>query len=372
MPSYMRFVCTILAACLLGGPALAQVAPNPPSNLCIQSSGQTSCASSVAQVKKWNPGHYLRANALGFVAQDYARKAVYEMTRNDPNLKGGLLAIPWGTIETSKGVYDFSQIDKDLAILKSMGKKLIIEVWWQKYGGSVPDDRHFPRYIYDAGGVVAVKSDFSVRMDQAQWADRYIALQQALAAKYDADPAVEQVIITETASTSAYEFKRIVPAVAAAWHRTTVVLYMNWVDTAQLAQELMAICAQNGVGVGGPDILPPKPISPVGEDHASRALRGVGVSSLYSDGQEMQNFGTTDYRGQVPVSYSYEALHGIPPSAMISYVTGTLKATHIAWAVTEELGPTMNFTTGIVPVLNLVTSKLNLQYPSRLATAGVQ
>jgi len=353
-----------IVACLSMSLVLMAGTPSAPSRLCVQSNGKSSCASG-SSARKWNPGHYVRANALGFPENDATRQSVYDLTRNNPLFKGGLITVTWGEVEPIEGQYDFSQIDKDLAYLKSMGKMLIIEVWWQKYGGDV-NARYFPQYIIDAGGIGSIPSqnEHHVLINEQQWADRYIALQRALAARYDGDPGVEQVVITETASTSAYEFKYIVPAVAAFWSKTAVVLYMNWVDTPELARDLMAICAQNAVGVGGPDILPPKPISPTGEDNGSRALRGVGRDSLYSDGTNIGDFGSIDYRGRIPVSYSYEALFNIPPSALIGYAMNTLKATHIVWGVNNSLPAGQDWPTGVLPTVQSVSGLTSTAMPT--------
>ena len=135
------------------------------------------------------------------------RFAVYDRVRAESLIKGGLLIVNWGAVEKSRGVYDFSVIDEEIAKLKSMNKKLILEVWWHKFAGaSLPttpqqtDRPYLPDYVLAGGGaaVSTVGDGYMARVHSAQWMDRLIALFQALGARYDADPAVEQIIISET------------------------------------------------------------------------------------------------------------------------------------------------------------------------------
>lgn len=362
---FLLHIGLVIASVVYGSQAVAQVKPASPQNLCIQDSTGPSSCSNVSRVVKWNPGHYVRPNTLGFVSNASDRAWAFEKIRNDSMFKGGLISVPWGSIEPQEGVYNFAPIDHDLQLMKAMGKKLIIEVWWQKYGGT-PDTRYFPQYIIDAGGIGSIpsQSEHHVKINETRWADRYIALQKALAARYDNDPDVEQTVITETASTTAYEFKRIVPAVASLWHRTQVVLYPNWVDTPELARDLLAIMAPLGVGVGAPDIIGPPGMKY--EDHGSQALRGVGVQCMYADCNERGDFGSVDYRGQIPVAYQYQALSGVGAASVIDYAMNTLKATHLIWSIGEDGSAATNWATGVLPVVKGVSGKTITTYPSRL------
>jgi hypothetical protein len=278
--------------------------------------------------KKWHPGHYVRADAQAFPKSDQQRFEVYDRIRDKPLFQGGLILCTWGMLEPEQDKYDFSQIDKDLAYLKAMGKRLIIEVWWMKYDEGASFD-YFPKYVVDEGGVkIRSNGNPVVRVDETRWMDRLVKLYQALATRYDSDPAVEQLIISETCLTPADEFRRAIPAIAAAWPQTPVILYLNWIESPQLGRELAAICGRYGVGLGGPDIIPPSPKGgPESETHGARLLRGAGKDTS-------GDWGSTDYRGRIPVSYSYEAYReGGPPAGLIGYALDVLKTTHIVWGV---------------------------------------
>jgi hypothetical protein len=343
--------------------------PTPPKSLCVDNQCQTASTSS-GLAKKWTPGHYLSANAFGFAKNDWGRRQTYDLAKN-PLFKGGLIRLAWGALEPQKDRYDFSQIDKDLAYVKSIGKKLIIEVWWEGYkpesvgqGG----DRYFPDYIVAIPDSIKESGGYwSINLDDPYLMDRFIALCAALAARYDNDPAVELFAINETAHETGREWPRAVPLIASKWKHTNVVLYMNWIDGADLARTVMATLAANSAGVGGPDTLPPESEGGrFGEDMGSRALRGVGRDAIYQDSPEhgYGDFGSTDYRGRVPVAYNYQAIHGIPPSTLIKYQLDTLKATHIIWGVDHEQKPALNYYDGILPIVQGVNGKTETACPT--------
>jgi len=345
-----------LAALVCGSQALAESTgrPSAPNNLCIQdSSGPSSCATTVQGTVKWHPGHYVRPSEQAFAYQDAARFAAYDRIRSNANFKGGLLTVPWGVVEPKQGVYDFTQIDKDLAYLRSMGKQLIIEIWWMDYWHSFTSARGagwIPDYMIDNGCAVAATWDsgatagvgYTIQLHKQECMDPLIALFQALAARYNSNPNLEQVIITEPSTPYASwdptgyltQFKRLVAAVGTSWPNTSSVFYMNWF---RQPGEMMSALAAAGVGVGGPDVLPP----PKQEDDGSQALRGAGG-----------NFGTTDYRGRIPVSYSYETCCSVTPSALYDYAVNTLRTTHMAWTPTDSQSADMNWSTGVVPLVN--------------------
>jgi hypothetical protein len=276
-------------------------------------------------------------------------------------IKGALMTVPWGSVETSQGVYDFSQIDKDLAYLKAMGKRLILEVWWMNYWNTLPSAPQsggvywLPDYMISNGCAAAATYSsgvgYTVQLHQQACMDRLIALFQALAQRYNSDPNIEQIIITEPSvpyasyDSNAFltQFQRLVAAIPAAWPNTSRAFYMNWFDQ---PGTMAASAAQNGVGLGGPDTLPPPPIGPW-EDDGSQALRGAGGK-----------YGTVDYRGRIPVSYSYEALYSIAPASLMSYALGTLKVTHMAWAANDNLASNLNWDTGVIPAITAVNGQV--------------
>ena len=363
-PSFPGLAGAAVAAVALvaSAAAYAQAKPAAPTSVCIQdTTGPSNCANVVSTPTgtgiKWNPGHYIRPSAQSFASKRAERHDWYSKIRNNPNFKGGLITATWGTIEPRQGVYDFSEIDADLAYLKSIGKKFIIEVWWMNYWHNIANARGqgwVPDYMIDNGcaiGSTYESGGYTIQFHKAECMDRLIALFQALGKRYDADPDVEQIIVTEpstpyptwNADQYLVQFKRLMPLLAASWPRTNRVFYMNW-----FAQpgEMIAAMAANGVGVGGPDILPGPPIFGW-EDDGSRALRGAGG-----------NFGAIDYRGKIPVNYSYQAAGDMGPATLMDYSLNTLKATHLAWSPAGHMPTHMNWDTGVVPAVQAVSGRV--------------
>jgi hypothetical protein len=314
--------------------------------------------------KKWNPGHYLGANAFGFPKNDYGRREVYDLAK-DQLFKGGVMRLTWGMLEQEQGKYDFSQIDKDVAYVKSIGKKLILELWWEGYKlerqGDFSDVRYFPDYIIARPDSIKLSGGYySINLDDPWLMDRFIALTGALAARYDKEPTVEMLAINETAHERGIEWPRAIPIIAKQWPTTNVVLYMNWIESPELASEVMAILAANKIGVGGPDTLPPESEGGrYSEDMGSRALRGAGVDAIFQDGPQhgSGDFGSVDYRGRVPIAYGYQAIHNIPPATLIKYQMNTLKVTHSIWAVDHEQTQELNFYDGVLPAVKSVSGR---------------
>jgi hypothetical protein len=350
-------------------PAAPVIAPTPP----VITAG--SDTSGNAGKMKWTPGNYVRADAQGFRVDQPSRFAVYDRVRNEPLVKGGLMIVNWGIVEKSRGVYDFSLIDEELARLKSMNKKLIIEIWWGKFSGKalpstpqVSDRISLPDYVIAGGGAAlsTVADGYFARIQSAEWMDRLIALFQALGNRYDGDPAVEQIIISETSMALAdstftqdalvAQVRRLIPAVRAAWPTTPRVLMLNWLGSERVTADIVKLCADNGVGMGGPDILLPPPNGPY-EDWGSQALRGAGG-----------NFGSTDYRGRIPVSYSFEvpSYGGIQMKAseLYRYAYDTLQTSHISWTMFDDKTVDQNWNTGVLPTIKARNGVVRSSCPS--------
>jgi hypothetical protein len=342
----MIFALSALAAA--GG---AAANPKAPQNLCISdASGAKACApaapSPTATAKKWNPGHYLLTNEQGFPGNRAQRQAVWQKACSDPQLKGGQAHYSWGTFVRGKGEYNFAEIDADRDTLKACGKRLIIEVWYMWYWNSVPTnqrsnfDTPLPDYIVNSGCVATGDfGGFVATVDRPTCMDGLIADYQALATRYDNDPNVELVVVTETSAgysgkndaAFSTQTKRLLQSMAKSWTHTGIVIYANWFPNTKDLFETTLLPL--GIGIGGPDI---KPLS-TDQDDGSCVLRGYA-----NKGGCLADKGTTDYRGKIPVAYSYQAaVKDGPPSALIGYALDELKATHLTW-VTENFSGDVN------------------------------
>jgi hypothetical protein len=126
-----------------------------------------------------------------------------------------------------------------------------------------------------------------------------------------------------------------------------VVFYMNWYP---YSKDMFDVMVQNGVGVGGPDIIAGAASA---QDDGSSVLQGLGGDK-----------GSTDHRGEVPVSYSYEAaIKEGPPMSLIGYASTAVRATHLAWT-TESSTSEYGYDDGVLPAIRSVNGATNTTCPT--------
>ncbi len=201
-----------------------------------------------------------------------------------PDIGGVQVVYNWKSLETAKEHYDFSAIEQDLAIAKSLNKKMFIQVQDRFFDLKA---RNIPDYMltepeYDGGltpqfdnpgenepvgfGWVAQQWNPAVR-------ERYQALLKALAEKFDGQ--VYGINLPETSidldpkhepkgfSCDAYfsaELENLAFA-RKAFEKSLVVQYVNfwpceWENDHNYMGRLFDYAERNNVGLGGPDIVP--------------------------------------------------------------------------------------------------------------------
>src|SRR5579862_1314267 len=119
--------------------------PQPPSKLCVGSNCVTTPVATGSGKIKWNPGHYAAGNGSmfgGTLASSWY-PTVDHALGGWKDIKGFRMWITWGAIETSEGVYDFSQVDALLNRMKT------------QYG----TPRHLVLTLYPSGPVSLWKHD---------------------------------------------------------------------------------------------------------------------------------------------------------------------------------------------------------------------
>jgi hypothetical protein len=205
-----------------------------------------------------------------------------------PDVEGVQIMYVWRNLEPRKGEYDFSMIEHDLALAQARGKGMFVEVLDRFFQ---PASRYLPQYMLDDpeyGGGLARQFDDHVRGQPPvaagwvarQWDPevraRFQALLGALAAQFDGR--IEGLILTETAanvdrdnapegySCSTYFDAEVENAIFArrAFRRSAVVQYANfwpcgWADANGYMSRFFQVAVANGIGVGGPDIVPNRP-----------------------------------------------------------------------------------------------------------------
>jgi len=217
--------------------------------------------------KKWHPGHYMQIP--GGRSPQWLISIIQV-----PEMQGALLQYDWSALEPSQGVYNFSSIENELAILKANGKRMAIMVTDKEFRGRtdcVPIDMQTdPTYqggemfTYDSAG--GITGCIAKRWIPAVM-DRFIALHRALGERFDPEPYFEAVTTEETAaidgpvldglSNREYvdQLKRLGSAMAEAYPHTLAEIWVNW-TTEPYTTELVNHLYHNGIGIGGPDTTP--------------------------------------------------------------------------------------------------------------------
>lgn len=219
--------------------------------------------------KKWHPGHYLNA---GWGVRTSQTSWVLSGMKNNPNLKGISTLHRWEELEPKKGVYNFANIESNLAMAKAANKQLMIQIidrWW-----GVPTC--VPEYlrsdpIYKGGQSLLLNPNGSVNICNSlryvpEVQNRLMALYAALGKRFNSEPNFEAIFLQEdgvtpngsnmggyTARGYTDQQKRGMDALAAAFPNTVAIKFLSWgVNTG----ELFDYAYKLGLGVGGPDLVP--------------------------------------------------------------------------------------------------------------------
>jgi hypothetical protein len=202
-----------------------------------------------------------------------------------PDIEGAQVVYPWRMLEPEKGEYDFSAIEADLARTDARGKQLFAQIQDRFF---LPTARNVPQYLLDDpeyGGGLARQYDNPGEGEPVgqgwiamQWNPavraRFQALLQALAERFDGrlygmnlpetsfDPFAEEGG-DDGFTCDAYFDATLdnMRAARAAFEDTQVVQYVNfwpceWNNDHRYMQRAFALAVEEGIGVGGPDIVP--------------------------------------------------------------------------------------------------------------------
>lgn len=275
--------------------------------------------------KKWNPGHYAQL-PFGFDSS-----AVSRITSTlPPEIKGLMVAYSWVKLEKSKDVYDFTSVLTDLQTLKAKGKRLVAIVVDKDFTDGKPvcvpsymrtDPLYAGGQQYSYKNTGEIDACVSKRWEPAVM-DRMIALYRALGKAVDQDPYFEGVTTQETAVEGVTgrdnirkyvdQWKRWASAMPGAFPTSLTTLWTNWKIWPYQA-ELVDHLYRNGVGFGGPDMVPPPYYStefyPLFPKYAGKTYVMMGVQpthliwkkTLIRDGlltlDDVFHFGVNDPNG---------------------------------------------------------------------------
>lgn len=246
--------------------------------------------------QKFHPGHYMSV----YVNGPNSHKILAE-TAAHPNIIGVQKPYRWDELEPRKGVYDFSEIAADLKFLKSINKRLVIQVQDVWTIPVVPNYLRTPEY---GGGYY--KGSRSCCYSAKRWHPKVVArlsaLFHALGDRFDKDSFVEAINIEETATgITKAEFARagytaekylsgskaIMLAAKAAFPNTLFIQYINYIagNGGSYVGELAAHASRIGVGIGGPGTRPSVDVDsyPYYEQYDSTARQGVRIEVFNHD-----------------------------------------------------------------------------------------
>ena len=222
---------------------------------------------------KWNPGHYIQLNAG---ATDELVQRTFKEIAALPNVRGVQTRYAWRDLEPTKDGYDFTEIDKELAMAQAVGKRLFIMISTKAFkAGSraLPDYMHTAEY---GGGVYRIVIDpkdtlgteattgENMAMYEPAVRDRLIALTAALGRRYNGHNAFEGISFNETAlgqavvplnsaqKTAFFEnLAQVDTATRRAFPNTVVMQFFNFprVNMPLLVTNALS----NSVSLGGPD-----------------------------------------------------------------------------------------------------------------------
>jgi len=201
-----------------------------------------------------------------------------------PDIAGVQVVYSWKSLETAKDQYDFSQIERDLAYLETLNRKLFVQVQDRFFE---VQQRNVPAYLLDEpvyrGGLAAQADNPGENLPEGhgwvtqQWNPavraRFQKLLSALAARFDgrvwgvnlpeSSADIDQKS-DQTGFTCDGYFAATLENIAFArkvFSKSHVVQYTNfwpceWDNDRKYMSRAFEFAKQNRIGLGGPDIVP--------------------------------------------------------------------------------------------------------------------
>lgn len=227
---------------------------------------------------KWHPGHYVTLAPFASDGPEYFNEVLDEISRY-PALRGIQKRYLWADLEKKEGVYDFSQIENDLARLANRDKRLVILLQTKSFKtgiSAVPSYLRTEKYeggefAINIGKMDAVTSKAQTGANLKLWnphvRDRLAALTRSLGERFNSHSHLEAVALTETALGQPAtaipgdlqkryfdnlleinrEMRRALP-------NTVTLQFVNFPRS--ILKDFIGGLAETGVGLGGPDIFP--------------------------------------------------------------------------------------------------------------------
>lgn len=231
-------------------------------------------------------GSAYAAPAQNFIYTSSGDLRQFDAMIRRPEIEGVQIVYPWKALEKGKGHYDFSRIEQDLDYLNGLNRKLFVQIQDRFFE---PQARNIPAYLLQdreyQGGLVPQYDNPGENQPVGngwvaqQWnpavRERYQQLLAALAKQFDGR--IMGINLPETAidldmkrDRSGFSCNKYFDATLnnldfarQAFRKSHVVQYVNfwpceWDNDHQYMSRLFAFASENGIGLGGPDIVPGK------------------------------------------------------------------------------------------------------------------
>lgn len=327
---------------LASSPAWSAATPNPPGSLCIDNACVTTplAPTSGSKAIKWHPGLYWQQRP--FLSYEPGK------TLPSPSACGAEPAVVvgcgptiyWNAIETNtRGVYDWTMIDRYFKPAKAAGKRFGLNIWaqvvspgpyygWPTY--ALPTYLNESKYCggnnYSNCGAMPQDYGSTARLWDPDVMDAFADMIEAVCARYNGDSHFEYIMLPETSisnapagytdptatmSATTTQFGILFERARAACPNTLITSRANWGEQgllSTLAQKALAL----KIGIGTTDVT---------------ARRVTTMDSLLTGA-----LGGFDYRGKIPIMPASEYasyLSGDCASTTMAYAKNTYKATHV-------------------------------------------
>jgi hypothetical protein len=281
-------------ASLLAAPLGARASSRPaaPPQICINDKCVTTPPAAAPSQIKWNPGHYMASNSVIYAGQSLSRvQSEMDDINGWDKILGYRAYITWGALEPSQGNYDFSLIDTMLNRLKTQynkPKRLVLVVlpgtFSSAMGGN--DGGTLPKYLqqssaygaspvsgrygwWGANSKGASTGAYVAALYRPAVMDRFIALVNALAAKYDNEPYFEGFMIQENSwmvgawskapdyseSANIAQLERMLSASTKAFAHTSVIMQNTWSNSVPTTFNFEQWMVANRIAPSSSDVL---------------------------------------------------------------------------------------------------------------------
>lgn len=291
---------------------------------------------------KWHPGHYVKTQGEASdgtpywdgVFNNHLPKAL-----ESSNLKGALVEITWGDFNTTGSTYDWTRVDQVLAWADANNKRVIFKISYKTFASTIgnlgPAD-------LEATDAVPTQTGFHMAIWRPSVMDRFIAAQQAFAARYDSHPRVEFITGSESATSfgtagtpSDYtkaghsaQLQRLYLALKAAWLTTSTAASLNSL-TGQMVILLESAYSAK-IGLNTPDAF---------DSCVAILFRGTTAVCSNTTGVPPRNY--RDLMAYHTIA-SHSVLGGThnngPPANLIDWAQLN-EVTHISWVTTVSVSP---------------------------------